>query len=266
MIFRQLFDLESSTYTYLLADSGTRDAVLIDPVLERAERDLQLLRELGLTLRYTLETHVHADHVTAAARLREAVGSKVVVGAAAGVACADLALGDGETLRFGHETLEARATPGHTSGCTTYVHHAGGLAFTGDALLVRGCGRTDFQQGDARALFRSVRERIFSLPGSTLLYPGHDYNGRTVTTVDEERRFSPRLADAIDEARFVALMGALKLAYPKRIDVAVPANLRCGLVAAEAAEAPRPAARSSVAALVQELGRQDADVDLGLGI
>jgi len=262
MIFRQLFDLESSTYTYLLADPETRDAVLIDPVLERLERDLLLLRELGLTLRYALETHVHADHVTAAGRLREAVGAKIAVGVAAGVDCADLALHDGETLRFGRQTLEARATPGHTSGCTTYVHHAAGLAFTGDALLVRGCGRTDFQQGDARALFHSVHERIFSLPGTTLLYPAHDYNGRTVTTVEEERRFSPRLSDSIDEARFVALMGALKLAYPKRIDVAVPANLRCGLVPAEEREEARP----SVAALVQDLGRQDADVYLGFGI
>jgi glyoxylase-like metal-dependent hydrolase (beta-lactamase superfamily II) len=260
MIFRQLFDLESSTYTYLLGDPETHEAVLIDPVLERLERDLQLLRELGLTLRYTLETHAHADHVTAAGRLREAVGAKIAFGAAAGVSCADVALDDGETLRFGRQSLEARATPGHTSGCTTYVHHAGGLAFTGDALLVRGCGRTDFQQGDARALFRSVHARIFSLPGETLLYPAHDYNGRTVTTVEEERRFSPRLGDSIDEARFVALMGALKLAYPKRIDVAVPANLRCGLVPAE------EKARPSVAALVQELGRQDADVYLGFGI
>jgi len=266
MIFRQLFDLESSTYTYLLADAETREAVLIDPVLERFERDRDLLRELGLTLCFSIETHVHADHVTAGGRLREALGSKIALGAAADVACADVHLPDGETLHFGRQALEARATPGHTRGCTTYVHHAAGLAFTGDALLVRGCGRTDFQQGDARVLYRSVRERIFTLPPSTLLYPAHDYNGRTVTTVDEERRFSPRLADPIDEARFVALMSGLKLAYPKRIDVAVPANLRCGMVSPEELVQPPSEARPTVSALVQQLGRQDADVDFGLGI
>jgi glyoxylase-like metal-dependent hydrolase (beta-lactamase superfamily II) len=266
MIFRQLFDLETSTYSYLLADSETHEAVLIDPVLERFERDTALVRELDLVLRYTLETHVHADHVTAAARMREALGSKVAVGAAAGVHDADLALQDGDTVRFGREALEVRATPGHTNGCVTYVHHAASMAFTGDALLVRGCGRTDFQEGDARMLFRSVRERIFSLPDATLLYPAHDYAGRTVTTVGEEKRFSPRLASSISEPQFVALMAALKLAYPKRIDVAVPANLQCGLVSPEAIAMERRDAPQSVAALVQRQGRQDADMTSGLGI
>lgn len=266
MIFRQLADLETSTYTYLLGDEATREAVLIDPVLERVERDLGLLRELDLTLRYVLETHVHADHVTGASRLREATGAKVGVAAAAGVECADLALRDGDRVGFGGQTLEVRATPGHTNGCLTFVHHDAGLAFTGDALLVRGCGRTDFQQGDPRTLYRSVRERILSLPGATLLYPAHDYQGRTVTSVAEEKRWSPRLADDVPEARFVALMGDLKLAYPKRIDVAVPANLRCGVVAPQALASEPAEARTSVAELMQERGRQDADVGFGLGI
>jgi glyoxylase-like metal-dependent hydrolase (beta-lactamase superfamily II) len=264
MIFRQLFDPETSTYSYLLADPSTREAVLIDPVLERFERDTGLVRELDLVLRFTLETHVHADHVTAAARLREALGCKVAVGAAAGVVGADVVLQDGSIVPFGREKLEVRATPGHTSGCVTYVHHEAGMAFTGDALLVRGCGRTDFQEGDARVLFRSVRERIFSLPDATLLYPAHDYTGRTVTTVAEEKHFSPRLASSISEERFVALMASLKLAYPKRIDVAVPANLRCGVVAPGANETAQPDSPNSVAALVQGLGRQDADIAFGI--
>jgi glyoxylase-like metal-dependent hydrolase (beta-lactamase superfamily II) len=262
MIFRQLFDLETSTYSYLLADPGTREAVLIDPVLEQFERDASLLRELELRLLYTLETHVHADHVTASGRLREALGSQVAVGAAAGVRNADRTLGDGDALRFGKHTLLVRATPGHTSGCVSYVHREAGLALTGDALLVRGCGRTDFQGGDARTLFRSVRERIFSLPDATLLYPGHDYKGRTVTTVGEEKRWNPRLGLAISEPEFVSLMAALRLAYPKRIDVALPANLASGL----AVQPPDARDRRPVAEVMEQLGRQDADAWSGLGI
>jgi glyoxylase-like metal-dependent hydrolase (beta-lactamase superfamily II) len=265
MIFRQLFDPETSSYTYLLADRDSRDAVLIDPVLEQCERDLALLRELELRLRTTLETHVHADHVTGSGRLRERLGSEVGVGAATGVGNADRMLEDGEEVRFGRHALEVRATPGHTRGCVSYVHHAAGLAFTGDALLVRGCGRTDFQEGDARTLFRSVRERLFSLPDATLLYPGHDYKGRTVTTVGEERRWNPRLGLAVGEAGFVALMAELRLAYPKRIDVAVPANLACG-AGARLDAVERPSERRPVAVVVEQLGRQDADVWSGLGI
>jgi glyoxylase-like metal-dependent hydrolase (beta-lactamase superfamily II) len=165
LIFRQLFDPETSTYTYLLADDASREAVLIDTVREQFERDLTLLRELELSLRCTLETHVHADHVTASGRFRESLGSQVVVGAASGVANADVALQEGDTVRFGAHSLEAWLTPGHTDGCVTYVCREAGMAFTGDALLIRGCGRTDFQQGDAMTLFGSVREKIFSLPG-----------------------------------------------------------------------------------------------------
>jgi glyoxylase-like metal-dependent hydrolase (beta-lactamase superfamily II) len=261
LIFRQLFDPETSTYTYLLADKRTREAVLIDPVREHLERDTALLRELELRLVYTLETHVHADHVTASGLLRERLGSRIVVGAQAGVQNADLALADGTGVHFGDHWLEARETPGHTSGCVTWVCAQAGLAFTGDALLIRGCGRTDFQQGDARSLFRSVRERILTLPDETRLHPAHDYQGRMVTTVAEEKRFNPRLGTARTEEEFVDIMRALKLAYPKRMDEAVPANLRSGLAPVTARE-PGP----SVAALLAQTGRQDVEVDLGLGI
>jgi glyoxylase-like metal-dependent hydrolase (beta-lactamase superfamily II) len=261
MIFRQLFDLETSTYTYLLADEATREAALIDPVREHAERDAGLVRELGLTLRFTLETHVHADHITAADTLRARLGSRAAVGAAAGVTCADLPLADGAVVRVGSLELRAIATPGHTRGCTSYYCESGAMAFTGDALLIRGCGRTDFQQGDARTLFRSVRERILTLPDATLLYPGHDYRGRTVTTVAEEKRWNPRLGLEKSEDEFVAIMAALKLDYPKRMDESVPANLRCGT-------GPMPALHTPVVAnlVAGQAGRQDIEADLGAGI
>ena len=263
MLFRQLFDPETSTYSYLLGDEETGEAVLIDSVLEQLERDLQLIRELGLALRFAVETHVHADHVTASGRLREALGARVAVGAESGVENADLLLAHGDRLEFGGVALEARSTPGHTDGCTTYVCEAAGMAFTGDALLVRGCGRTDFQQGDPHSLYRSIQAQVFSLPGETLLYPGHDYRGRTVTTVAEERRFNPRLRDGTSEAAFAEIMNGLELAYPSRIDVAVPANLHSGL------EPPTDPAGDAapVAAVMQQLGRQDAEPTfLGMGI
>jgi glyoxylase-like metal-dependent hydrolase (beta-lactamase superfamily II) len=260
MIFRQLCDPETSTYTYLLGDERTREAVLIDSVREQLERDVALLEQLELRLVLALETHVHADHVTAAGRLRERLGARIAIGGRSGVRNADLLLGDGDWVAFGSHRLEARATPGHTSGCTTYV--GDGMAFTGDALLVRGCGRTDFQQGDARALFHSVRARILSLPDATLLFPAHDYHGRTVTTVAEEKRWNPRLGLAQSEAGFVALMEALGLPYPKRMDEAVPANLHAGLVPSGAA--PLPGRR--VADLMADLGRQDAESWQGDGI
>ncbi len=269
MIFRQLFDPETSTYTYLLGDEASREAVLIDPVLEQFERDRALVRELGLILRYTLETHVHADHVTASGRIRGELGSKVVVGAASGVANADIALRDGDTVCFGRHVLEARLTPGHTAGCVTYACRETAMAFTGDALLIRGCGRTDLQGGDAATLFGSVREKIFSLPDQTLLFPGHDYRGRTVTTVSEEKRFNPRLGLDKSEADFVAIMNELQLAYPRKMDIAVPANLESGL-----ALPPDPGLRveklvapsSSVAGVMETLGRQDAEMWMGMGI
>ncbi len=262
MIFRQLYDPETSTYTYLLADEASREAVLIDTVREQFDRDTRLLKELDLKLTYTLETHVHADHVTASGRLREALGSKVTVSARSQVENADLMLEDGTSVGFGSYTLTARATPGHTAGCMTFVCQEAGMAFTGDALLIRGCGRTDFQEGDPRTLYRSVHDVIFSLPEDTLLYPGHDYQGRMVSTVREERRFNARLGSGKSEGDFVEIMNGLNLAYPKRIDEAVPANLVSGLLPPR--ETPED---TSVAGVMEKLGRQDAYVfSQGAGI
>ena len=227
MIFRQLFDPQSSTYTYLLADANTREAVLVDPVFEQARRDAALVKELGLRLIATLETHVHADHVTGAWLLKQKLGSRIGVPASSGAEGADFRVAD-EPVRFGASALEPRHTPGHTGACTTYVLDDRSMAFTGDALLIRGCGRTDFQGGDAHQLFRSVREQLFSLPDRCLLYPGHDYRGLTVTSVGEEKLYNPRLGEAIGEADFVGYMRNLGLPHPKQMDVAVPANLRCG--------------------------------------
>jgi len=269
VIFRQFIDPETSTHTYLLADESSREAVLIDPVLEQFDRDRTLIQELELILRLTLETHVHADHVTSADRFRTALGSRVGLSAAAGVKSADLQFQDGDIIRIGSIALEVCATPGHTNGCVTYRCADQGMAFTGDALLIRGCGRTDFQQGDASVLFDSVRNRIFSFPDETLLFTGHDYKGRMVTTVTEEKRFNPRLGLDKSRADFVAIMSQLDLAYPKKIDIAVPANMACGrftpAVAAAAAEIAEPDA-PSVANVMQQQGRQDAENWMGLGI
>ncbi|XXT86821.1 MBL fold metallo-hydrolase [Sorangium sp. So ce281] len=228
MLFRQLFDPTSSTYTYLLADPVTREAVLIDPVRDQVERDIELLSDLGLKLIYTLDTHVHADHVTSAGILRRRLGCRTVLSAKGSVACADVPVKQGDVIRFGHQALEVRETPGHTDGCVTYVTADRSMAFTGDALLIRSCGRTDFQQGDARKLYRSVRDQIFTLPPETLLYPAHDYKGRTVTTVAEELRLNPRLRSGRTEEEFVKIMSELHLAKPKQMEVAVPSNLQCG--------------------------------------
>jgi sulfur dioxygenase len=229
MIFRQLFDPETSTFTYLLADEATREAIIIDPVLEQLERDIGLIGDLGLTLTHALDTHVHADHVTATGSMRDRLGARTVFSERAGVGCADVLVKEGDVIRFGRHGVVVRETPGHTPGCLTYVTHDRAMAFTGDALLVRGCGRTDFQQGSAEALYRSIHDKVFSLPAETLLYPGHDYRGRTVTTVDEERRLNPRLGGGKSEAEFIAIMSNLNLAYPKQIDRAVPRNQQCGL-------------------------------------
>lgn len=228
LIFRQLVDPPSSTYTYLLADSQTGEAVVIDSVFEQAIRDAALLRELGLKLVWTLETHTHADHVTGAWLLHREFGARITVPAAGGATGADRKLRHGDRIDFGRRHLTVRETPGHTDGCLTYVLDDESKAFTGDALLVRGSGRTDFQQGDAHRLYRSVHLQIFSLPEDCLLYPAHDYRGLTVTSVREERRFNPRLGGEISEDDFAGYMANLNLPHPRQIDVAVPANLRCG--------------------------------------
>ncbi|KAI7806107.1 persulfide dioxygenase ETHE1, mitochondrial [Triplophysa rosa] len=226
-IFRQLFEAESSTYTYLLADTDTREAVLIDPVLETVDRDLKLITELGLTLKVALNTHCHADHITGTGLLKKKVfGLKSAISKHSGAA-ADIQLSDGDRITFGKHNLTVLETPGHTDGCVTYVTEDHRMAFTGDTLLIRGCGRTDFQQGCPKRLYQSIHKKIFTLPGSCFIYPAHDYKGQTVSTVDEEKKFNPRLTKSQDE--FVNIMNSLDLPKPKKIDISVPANLVCGL-------------------------------------
>ena len=228
LIFRQLFDAQSSTYTYLLGDSASCEAILIDPVFEQVRRDAALVQELNLKLVWTLDTHVHADHVTGAWLMKQRAGSRIAVAAGGGAAGADRLLKHGDKIDFGRRYLEVRATPGHTSGCLTYVLDDQSMAFTGDCLLIRGSGRTDFQQGDPRVMFKSVREHIFSLPAACLIYPAHDYRGVMASSVEEERRYNPRLGGDIGVDDFAGYMHNLGLPHPKQIDVAVPANLKCG--------------------------------------
>jgi glyoxylase-like metal-dependent hydrolase (beta-lactamase superfamily II)/rhodanese-related sulfurtransferase len=228
MIFRQLFDPVSSTYTYLLGCADSGEAVVIDPVFEQYGRDTALIRELGLAVRYVLDTHVHADHVTAAWRLKQSLGAEVVLSVRYRATGVDRPVDQGDVVRFGSCALEVRATPGHTLGCLTYVTDAHHMAFTGDCLMIRGAGRTDFQGGDVHEMWRSIREQIFTLPDDCLIYPGHDYQGRTVSTVAEEKRFNPRIGGDAREEDFVGYMENLGLPHPKLLDIAVPANLRSG--------------------------------------
>ncbi len=223
-IFKQLFDEATSTFTYLIADETTRSALLIDPVHEQFARDEALIAQLGLTLKYVLETHVHADHITGGGRLRHSLASEFVAGKGTGLICADRLLADGETLSMDSITIEAIATPGHTDGCTSYRWND--RLFTGDTILIDACGRTDFQQGSAERLYDSIH-KLLSFPDETLIYPGHDYNGKRVSSVGQEKSINPYIA-GMDCAAFVAKMNALNLPKPKRIDVAVPANALCG--------------------------------------
>jgi sulfur dioxygenase len=232
MLFRQLFDAESSTYTYLIADPATKAAVLVDPVLEQVERDLKLLKELGLTLHYCLETHVHADHVTGTDELRQATSCLGIVPDRAQVACADRHIKDGETLHLGDITITAIATPGHTDSHMAYLVNDDRV-LTGDALFIRGCGRTDFQSGDAGTLYDSVTQHLFTLPDETLVYPAHDYRGHTGSTIGEEKRWNPRFAGR-DRPSFIEFMNHLNLPDPKKMMEAVPANEMCGRLAATA--------------------------------
>ena len=228
LVFRQLWDAPSSTFTYLLGDTATREAIIIDPVLERAERDAALARDLDLRLTLALNTHVHADHVSGSAKLKSLVpGLHSAIGRTPG-AHADAALRDGDVVRFGARALRVLATPGHTVGCLSFVLDDDSAVFTGDALFVRGCGRTDFQGGDAATLFDSITLVLFALPDACAVYPAHDYNGHTHSTIGEERLFNPRAGAGRSLSEFVAIMGALNLPPPKLIDVAVPANLLDG--------------------------------------
>jgi len=227
MIFKQLIDAETSTYTYLLADEWSREAVIIDSVTERVERDFQLVTELGLTLVAVLDTHIHADHITGSAGLSGKTGATIVVPKGSDVVGADRFVGEGSIIPFGRQALRVLETPGHTANCISFVLDKQAV-FTGDALLIRGTGRTDFQGGDARNLYNSI-QKLFALPDDLMVYPGHDYNGHTASSIAEEKRYNPRLAGK-SEREFVDLMAQLKLPLPRRIQQSVPANRICGRV------------------------------------
>lgn len=226
MMIRQLFDKESSTFTYLLVDQRTQEAVLIDPVREQVERDLALIHELGAKLVYVMETHIHADHVTAASTIKSRTGAATVA-SIAGATCADLQVRHGDTIRVGDQAVTVLATPGHTDDSISF--RCGDAVFTGDALLIRSCGRTDFQNGDAGTLYDSLTKLLFQLPDDVVVYPAHDYRGFSSTTIGEEKKYNSRAAGRT-RAEFVALMEALDLPRPKQIDVAVPANRACGRI------------------------------------
>ncbi|PWF39045.1 MBL fold metallo-hydrolase [Massilia glaciei] len=223
----QLFDAESSTFTYILIAGDGKSAVIIDPVERHWERDLAHLARLGLELAYVLETHAHADHVTSAGKLRALTGARAAVPSGCGIAPAELQLGDGDIIGFGaHDQIAVLHTPGHTAGSVSYLWR--GNAFSGDTLLIDGCGRTDFQGGSAAALHESVVGKLFALPDATRVWPGHDYKGQSVSSIGWEKRHNARLANR-GKDDFVALMAALDLPKPRLIDIAVPANRNLGL-------------------------------------
>ncbi len=226
MSIRQLFDAETHTYTYLAFDKASKQAAIIDPVFEELERDLNLLRELGLSLVYVLETHVHADHITSAYYFREATGCQIVMPTNSKATNIDIEIQHGDTLSVGKLNIRAIDTAGHTEAHMAYLVDK--TILTGDALLIRGCGRTDFQGGCPGQLYDLVKKNLFSLPDDTLIYPGHDYHGRTSSTIAEEKQFNPRFSKSRDE--FIELMKHLTLPQPRRMKYAVPANLRAGYI------------------------------------
>jgi glyoxylase-like metal-dependent hydrolase (beta-lactamase superfamily II) len=227
MIFRQLFEPLSNTYSYLLGCEDTGLAVLIDPVIVSMDRDLAEISRLGLTLAYSLDTHIHADHITAALALKDKVGSKIAAPAFDRLPCADVGIEEGTLFKVGSIELQPLHTPGHTAGHFAYL--LGDRLLSGDALLIEGCGRTDFQNGDADALYASVTEKLFSLPDDTLVYPAHDYEGRRVSCIAQEKKRNPRLGQQRTLEQFRHIMANLNLPYPKFIDFAVPGNLQCGV-------------------------------------
>ena len=226
MIFRQLSEPISNTYTYLLGCETTGQAMLIDPVINSIDRDLRVLQSLGLTLAYTLDTHIHADHITAARHLKERVESKIAWPAIDRLPCADVGIVEGLPFQLGSITLDPLHTPGHTDG--HFAYRCNDRLFSGDALLIDGCGRTDFQNGDAEALYKSVTEKLFVLSDDVLVYPAHDYKNRRVSSIGQEKSRNPRLGQGRSVDEFKALMAGLHLPYPKFLDFAVPGNRQCG--------------------------------------
>lgn len=225
MFFRQLFDKESSTYTYILADETTKEAIVIDAVIEQHERDVKFLQELGFKVIYAFDTHIHADHVTGMGKLKQALGCKIGQPDTDGLTNADFVIHDGDSITFGQYKIKAIKTPGHTNTDTSYI--IDNRVFTGDCLFVRGTGRTDFQSGSAKTMYESITQKLFILPDNTLVYPAHDYKGMMLSTIAEEKHFNPRLTKGKD--KFIEIMENLNLPHPHKIDIAVPANLACGL-------------------------------------
>ena len=230
LIFRQLFDYETWTYTYLIADPVSREACIIDSVKERAKRDLTLIRDLGLKLKYILETHVHADHITGASDLKDETGALIALSEFSGLTQADRLLRDQDLLPLGNFNIKVISTPGHTNACTSF--YINGMVFTGDTLFVRDVGRTDFQEGSNEKMYKSITEKLFSLSDDTKVFPAHDYNGHMMSTIGEEKKFNIKVGAQRSLAEFTHLMQAMKLAQPKRIHIAVPANMKLGRVEA----------------------------------
>ncbi len=231
MIFRQLFEPSSSTYTYLIACEEQGIAALIDPVLETVNRDLELVQKLGLQLSYTIDTHIHADHLTSATKLKALAGSKIVYPKQANLPCADMQVEEGKVFAIGSVELNPLYTPGHTDHHYAYLINNGSqqMILTGDALLIDACGRTDFQSGDAATLFDSIKEKLFTLSNETLVYPAHDYAGRHVSSIGQEKARNPRLGNDMPKDEFVSIMDSLDLPYPRKIEFAVPGNEACGI-------------------------------------
>ncbi len=235
MLFRQLFEPQSCTYTYLLGCEVTRKAVLVDPVLETFSRDLDVVQELELELALTLDTHIHADHLTSALKLKSLTSCQIGVPQKAGVECADVQVTEQKPITIGTLMIDALFTPGHTDHHHCYGFSAGASAavLSGDCLLIDGCGRTDFQGGSSSALYAAIHSKLFTMAGNTLVYPGHDYQGRHVSTIAQERARNPRLKDGTSVEAFIQIMSGLNLTYPKKMDLAVPANMLCGQCPAE---------------------------------
>lgn len=225
MQYRQLFDYQTWTYTYLLWDENTKEAALIDPVIEQVERDISLIREMNLKLKFTLETHIHADHISGGGPIRKKLGSQVVTHKNATTDCPNLKVDEGDKIILGNQVIDILHTPGHTNTDITFL--TDGKAFTGDTLFVRDCGRTDFQLGSTEQMWQSITQKLFLLPDTTLVLPAHDYQGQTVSTIGEEKAYNRRVAGHSYE-EFKAIMDGLNLPRPKRIDISVPGNLRCG--------------------------------------